>query len=171
MSPPECWVWVRQREREMREGIWYNNMKGLEGREFNDECAFTEPWLCLWAWNCPSAMEQQPGLSIRTSPTWSVESGWINGIGGRFSHESSVFRQRMRSLALWERRDVVRLTHKHVAWSSIVNLRELVRHRNCGGGLRCCAKNEDKLKGNLHFSPCSFSFSVLSYTKSCYETV
>lgn len=64
-----------------REVIWYNNMKGLEGREFNDECAFTEPWLRLWAWNCPRAVEQQPGLSIGTSPTWSVESGWINGIG------------------------------------------------------------------------------------------
>lgn len=112
LQSAEC---ERDRKREMREGIWYNNKKGLEGREFNDECAFTEPWLRLWAWNCPSAMEQQPGLSIRTSPTWSVESGWINGIGGRFSHESTVFRRRMRSLALWERRDVVRLTHKHVA--------------------------------------------------------
>lgn len=51
-------VRVRDTHRRAREVIWYNNTKGLEGREFNDECAFTGPWLRLWAWNCPGAAEQ-----------------------------------------------------------------------------------------------------------------
>lgn len=48
----------------------------------------------------PSAVEQQPGLCIRTSATWSVESGQINGTGGHSPHERAVLGHTTRSLAL-----------------------------------------------------------------------
>lgn len=46
------------------------------------------------------------------------------------------------------------------------NLRVVARRRNHRGGLRCCTRNKDKLKGNIHFSTLRLCFSALSYTMS-----
>lgn len=149
-SPPDCCVnvcvWDTHTRTRAREVIWYNNTKGLEGREFSDECAFTEPWLRLWAWNCPGAAEQHLHAQPRL-----VALMWQHSLQAHthtHTHALAAFLLKRRTCGLG-------LTCKHREHQNVCEVLQPQRWP------QVLHQNKEKLKACIHF----FSLSLFLSTR------